>query len=63
MDKTVLSWYDTHNRKAEICMAAASAAKTAEILYTIDDDRGVVTDMDWEYIKQPYFFSSREAEK
>ena len=38
MDKTFLSWYDTHNsRKDVIYMATATATKTAETSYTIDD--------------------------
>lgn len=38
MDKTFILWYDTYNsRKDVIYMATATATKTAEISYTIDD--------------------------
>ena len=38
MDKTFLSWYDTHNSRKDVrYMAIATATKTAEISYTIDD--------------------------
>ena len=43
MDKTFLSWYDTHNnRKDVIYMATATATKTTETSYTIDDAMGVL---------------------